>query len=390
MPPNEPRTHSEPKRTGLADPARLLIPFIVLLCLVLLTACNPSSPEEAKAAIDSEPAIPVATQTARLGPVRSTVGLTGTLSALHEVVITAEGAGRVVALGTVLGQQVEQGQALAHLEDIVERAQAAQAEAQLRQSEASLGLAAADFARNDRLHSQGAVSELQHEQARVREETASAAAAAARAGLQLAQQSLRNTVIRAPFTGTVASVQLELGALVAPGTPAFQLVAIEKIKVDGGVPAREVGMLQSDQQVRVTVPTLGGETFEGTLAHVGPAPDPRTRTYPIEVHVDNVEGRLRPGMVARLEVIIGQRDDAVLVPETAVIEGEERVVFVVEGDVARKRTVTLGQSDEGTVEVREGIAAGETVVTLGRQHLSDGSLIQRYELPAAGQEVLSP
>jgi len=359
--------------------------LILLASLFLLPSCDGSTPEEANAADEGERAIPVATEQARLGAVRSTVGVTGTLSAMHEVLITAEGAGRVVGLDTVLGQQVEQDHALAHLEDIVERAQVEQAHAQLRQAEANLGLAQADFARNDKLRTQGAVSELQHEQARVREETASAGAASALAGLHLAQQSLRNTIIRAPFAGTVASVQLELGALVAPGTPAFQLVAIERIKVDGGVPASEVGLLQSGQVVRVVVPTLGSDAYEGTLAHIGPAPDPRTRTYPVEVYIDNTGGRLRPGMVARLEVIIGQRDDAVIVPETAVVEGEQKVVFVVEDDIAKKRIVLLGQADTGTVEIREGIAAGETVVTLGRQHLSDGSLIQRYELPAAEQ-----
>ncbi|HCP48052.1 MAG TPA: hypothetical protein DIU15_18580 [Deltaproteobacteria bacterium] len=375
--------NSIPRKTALKHPmAGPLLRGLLFASLALFTACDGSSPEEANAAVETNQAIPVATETARLGSVRSTIGITGTLSAMQEVTITAEGAGRVVALDTVLGQRVEQGQPLAHLDDIVERAQRAQAEAQLMQAEANLGLARADFARNDKLREQGAVSELQHEQTRVREETASAAATAARAGLQLAQQSLSNTVVRAPFDGTVASVQLELGALVAPGTPAFQLVAIEQIKVDGGVPAREVGLLQSGQAVRVVVPTLGGAIYDGVLAHVGPAPDPRTRTYPIEVHVDNAEGRLRPGMVARLDVIVGQRDDAILVPETAVIEGDQPIVFVVEGDIATKRAVTLGRSDEGHVEIREGVANGDTVVTLGRQHLSDGSRIQRYELPA--------
>jgi len=146
------------------------------------------------------------------------------------------------------------------------------------------------------------------------------------------------------------------------------------------VSAAAVQQLRPGQKTKVFVGGDIGRSAPGEVTHVGPEPDARSHTYPVEIEVDGETGWLRPGMVGRVEIAVSSRPDAVVIPQTALTGGDDPYVFVVDGEVAHKRRVTLGQRQGDDIEIQAGLRSGEQVVTLGRQHLADGTAVRTYTL----------
>lgn len=363
-------------------------PFPSLLPLaaaMLLSACTSPQAEE----VETEPTervVPVTTERAHTASVDVPVEGTGTIGPWRAVLLSSEGSGRVVEVRARLGDVVAKGDVLARLDGRVPEAQLQQARANVRGAEAQLELAEASFAQADALLQQSATSSTSHLAARTGLDGARAQLDAARAAVDLAETAVANTRIRAPWAGTVSAVRIEEGALIGPGTPAYRLVDTSTVKISVGVPATDIAWIAVGQPVRVVVPGLGDDAqFEGQLAYVGPEPDPLTRTWPAQVELPNPDGDLRAGQVARVQIVVGVRDDAVVIPDDAVTGDDQPVVYVAEGDVARARTVVLGRPLGDLIEVRSGVQAGEEVVTLGRQHLSEGTPISRYQMGGAAE-----
>ncbi len=370
-------THEPRRRSVWLQCAALLSPLAAAL---LVVGCQPRAAAEAEQGAEAD-ATRIVTETAVTGSVSDQVSTTGSVLPEREVVIAAEGSGRVIKLPVSLGSVVKKGALLAKLDSTVQRAQAKQAHANLRQAEAALELAASEFARAETLHGKQAVSDLVLEQRRIQHESSEAGVEAARAGVALANKAVADCSVRAPFAGTVAEVHLELGALVAPGTPSFRLVSIKQVRVLSGVSGSAVGKIQIGMPIDLRIPSLGDRAFRGVVGRIGPTADPRTRTYPLEANVENKDGALRPGMMAKVDVILAQRSEVVLVPRSCIIEDTPPHVFVVRDGRAEQRSVTLGQNQDELVEVLSGIEAGEVMVSLGRQRLSDGDLVSPYSMP---------
>jgi len=353
-------------------------PTLLLIALaVALTAGCPTAEEEVEEAV--ERVVSVSAAAATSDTVVDPVVVTGVIKPKREVMVAAEGSGRVVDLPVQLGQRVARGEELARLDATVQRAQLDQARAQAEQAAAGLELAEAELGRAENLHNQGASTDRDLQAASIQVRTARAQQQAADAAVRLAERRVADATVRAPFAGTIATVQLELGALVGPGTPAFGLVDLSEARIGVGVAGREVPLVAEGQVARVRVPSLGERGFAGRVSAISPTTDPRTRTWPVDITVPNPDGELRAGMVARVQIVVGERQ-AVVVPEGAVVEGEQTVVFAIEGDVAVRRVVDLGRSADGLVEVRSGVTPGEQVAVLGSQHLSDGVKVSIYTM----------
>lgn len=365
-------------RPALASPpgAFLLLTGLALVGLVAVSCPAPvADTEQASPRI-----VPVEVVAARSQQVVDRIVASGSLGPLRAVDISAETAGAVVSLKVQLGDSVRKGQLLARVDAQVARAQLQQAEANLRAARARATAAATHQDRTERLAEGGASSEVQLEGAKLEHEAAAAAAESAAANVALTQAALRKTRVVAPWAGIIAAVHLEVGSLVGPGQPAFRLVDVSRLQLRAGVSAAAVQKLQPGQAAEVFVAGDSGRSAPGEVTHIGPEPDARSHTYPVEIEVDGDTEWLRPGMVGRVEIAFGSRPDAVVIPQTALTEGTDPHVFVVEAEVAHKRSVTLGQRQGDDIEIQTGLRAGEQVVTLGRQHLADGTAVRIYTL----------
>ncbi|MEM6960013.1 MAG: efflux RND transporter periplasmic adaptor subunit, partial [Myxococcota bacterium] len=196
--------------------------------------------------------------------------------------------------------------------------------------------------------------------------------AAARAALRVANVASSRSVIRAPFAGTVAALDVERGEVAAPGVPLVRLVKLSPVHISLSVPDRDVASLRPGMEVRVQADANGG-VGTGVVERVSPAADLRTRAFEVRVEVANEGRQLLPGMIAEVEVSGASIEGAVVVPQyTLVTALEENGVFVEVDGKAVWRPVRVGRVVRDQVLIEDGLAVGERLIVTGHRELQEG------------------
>ncbi|MEM6326270.1 MAG: efflux RND transporter periplasmic adaptor subunit [Bacteroidota bacterium] len=214
---------------------------------------------------------------------------------------------------------------------------------------------------------------------------ARAQAAAAQAGVASAQAQLANTRIVAPFGGVVEARLQEPGELASPGQPVVRLVSSGAVKVVAGVPERYTTDIEPGTQVRIEPTAYNAEPRGGRVTFVGTAVNPASRTFPIEIAVDNSDRQLKPDMVVRLQVARDVLEEAIVVPQEAVVRDERGTsVFIAVTDeggrtVAERRPVELGPASGEQIVLASGVSAGDRIIVSGQTSLADGDLLRVTE-----------
>jgi len=332
------------------------------------------------ATIGPEEAMGVEVIAAGLATIEERIDLGGTIEPGSEVVVTSKIPGRVVKVLASVGRKVAAGESLAEIDS----AEFAALRAACTQAEIGLADARLAFQRLDSLYKQQAISRQQWE-------AALNAVNLAEANYQAAREHLRQAgglaggpngermILAAPQAGTVASENLDPGNLIAPGVPLVTIVDIGTVYARVGIPEHAVNKVSPGSTVDVRVESIG-LTRKGRIDSVGPAPDPRTRAYPVTVVLDNPSEDVKPGMFAHILLSLGKRENALVVPRDSVVErAGKRVVYIVKpGDPvkAEERVVALGLENGQMVEVLSGVSLGEQVVTNGQHLLVDGALVK--------------
>jgi membrane fusion protein (multidrug efflux system) len=304
--------------------------------------------------------VPVEVVAARTRALRSEVGAVGTLAANESVVLRPEIAGRVSAIAFTEGGPVRKGAVMVELDSQVARAEVAQAKAELE-------LARANFKRTQELASQDFVSSRAQDEASSNVEVLQARYALALARLDRYQ-------IRAPFDGVVGLRNVSVGDYVKDGADLVTLEDRSTVKVDFRLPERYAGIVNPGQPVEFTVDPLPGRVFQARVNAIDVQVDAAGRALVVRARAGNPGGQLKSGMFARVRLQLAERADAVVIPEEAVVAAAtgQFVFKVVEREgrkVAQRTPVTLGIRREGVVEVIDGVAAGDLVVTAGQIRL---------------------
>jgi RND family efflux transporter MFP subunit len=286
---------------------------------------------------------------------------TGTVSAWQEVPVGAETGGlNAVALLADEGQTVTQGQPLLRMDDVLLRAQ-------LKQAQASATKAQKAFDRSKELYDKGYLSSAGLEQSEADQQTTSAALATAQTQLNLA-------TVRAPVAGVVVSRKAVLGQIVQQGAELFRIVRDGKVELNMQVVENDLHVIKPGMAATVTSESTG--TVAGTVRIVTPMVDPSTRLGFARISVPWSSG-LRPGMFASGSIDAGQQN-VLTVPQSAVVYSQNNPgLFVVGPDTkAHFRKVTLGDHLDKKVVVKDGVAAGDKVVTTGAGFLNDGDPVK--------------
>ena len=299
------------------------------------------------------------------------ISVLGVAKGRQSVTITSDAAELVTAVHFRDGQAVSRGQILVTLKATEQDAGVAEALARENQAER-------EYARWKTLADKGIAPRATAEQYLAALETA-------RASTRAAQARKGDRVIRAPFAGVVGLSDIAPGALISPGSPIVSLDDLSLIRIDFDVPDRYVAVLRPGAPIVATPDAYPDQAISGRIAQVDTRIDTATRTITARAEFANAGGRIKPGMMMRVNVEHGQRS-ALAVPESAVqYEGDQAFVFVItardKGNVARKALVTPGLNEGGFVELREGVKAGDKVVADGLNRLQDG---QQVRLPGQG------
>jgi len=199
----------------------------------------------------------------------------------------------------------------------------------------------------------------------------------AQAALEMAELALKESVVVSPIDGVVAEKLQSEGALVSPATPIVSVVAGE-VELTLGVEESQIGQVQEGQKAEISVVAYPGEVFPAEVALIAPTADPKSRTFQVKVRPAEKGGKLRQGMFAQVKIVVQEKEKVVLVPKDAVVtRSGQTSVFVVRGEKAEMREVKLGLAQNGTIEVTEGLEAGEEVVVAGQNELRDGDVVAR-------------
>lgn len=341
----------------------------LLLFLPLLAAACDRTPASAQPKAGDKPqdAAAAAAVPVRLGDVAERtvdrrIEISGSLMSPEDSTIAAEVEGKVVALKADLGDRVGSGALLARIAPEEYRLRMEQAEAQRELAEANLK-------RTGQLAKSEMVAQKELDDARF-------AAAQARATADLARKKHGDTTVRAPFAGAIAKRLVSMGEYVKPGQPLFDLVILDPLVLTGEVPERYLAAVKPGAPVTVRVDAFAGRAFEGKVSRIAPAVNPQSRAFTVEARIGNRGGTLKPGVFAHAELLVGQAERTIVVPEAAVVTfAGVTKVFVIAGDVAHERQVELDRRlPGGLVAVRGGdLTPGDKVAVAGAAKLAHGT-----------------
>jgi RND family efflux transporter MFP subunit len=341
-------------------------------------------------------------------PAASSVTANGYVVARTRAAVSSKVPGRLAFLGVAEGSRVVQNAVIARLENADYAAQVAQAEANLASASARLIEAESDHAQLQRearrlrdIHGRNAqlisVQEVEAAESRAasaaaRVRSASAGVTAAEAGLRFANVSLENTLIRAPFTGTVLRKEAEVGEVVAPSVgggltrgAVVTMADLGSLEVDVDVNEAYIARITGKQRARITLDAYPDTSFSGEVRQVVPTADRQRATVQVKVAILDRDPRILPEMGARVDFLEPEarqagaavtRTPRVRVPATAVREeGGRSIVWIVRGDRLESRVVEAGPVSAGAREIRNGLAGGELLV------------VDSPKPPAAGMRV---
>lgn len=305
----------------------------------------------------------------------------GSLRSRQSVTLRPEVAGRIAQIGFTDGARVRKGQLLVQLDDVLQKAEASQAQAQL-------SIARANLKRNEELVAQAFVAQRVLDESR-------AALQVAEAQVALAQARLSRMRVVAPFDGTVGLRNINLGDYVKDGADLVNLEDTSLLTVDFRLPERYQTRIAAGQAVQVQLDALPGKKFSAKVQAVDPLLDANGRSIAVRAVLPPAPGgELRPGMFARVNTVFSVNESALVVPEEAIVpQGGKQFVIKLdrqgEGDgaklVSRRAEVQLGVRRGPQVQVVSGVVEGETVVVAGQQRLQkDGTPVRVVDMNRAG------
>lgn len=396
-----------------------------LMVLAVVTGCSSNPENSNRRNSQAARAVPVEVKKATQEEFAVQMNLSGRLEAIQQVDVPSKATGLVQKLLVKVGDQVKSGQPIAvldgeELQIQLQKAQASMMSAKAKYAEATEGTdaetlaqtanslvdlqnkanaAKVDLERSEKLFSEGAISTAEVEKARLALTTAltnlenqkqkaqqekkgptkaeldSAAATLkqSEADYALSQLNVANLTIKSPIDGVIGSLSATVGENVSNNAVVAQVINISTMKVTAKASEGQVGQFEPGQTVTVKVPSAN-MTVNGKITSVSPLAD-SSKSYPIEIEVENKDLRAKAGMVASIEVK-GNPHKAIVVPREAVItKAQSSYVFVVEGEKAKQVTVTTGESDGTKIEILSGLQGGESVVVQGQNTLTDNATV---------------
>lgn len=411
---------------------QVFLAVVLAALLVFATSCGGSKANVRKddsAAATLPAAVDVTTATAIMRDLPRFFEVTGSLAGDEQTDVAPQTSGKVVAVGVDLGSHVTRGQMIARLDDVDLKLRVEQAQAQLDQAKAALGLAeekigikagqpldpnkvpevvnarvALDLAeknlrRAEKLIESGDVSRSSYDQQKAQRDqlkevyesalslarqnyaaamNAQANVANAESQLSLARRNLSYAVIASPIEGYVAQRNADVGEYVTTSSNVATVVRINPLRIRIDIPEQAIPEVKTGQSVSVTTSAWPDKSFSGQIARLSPNVTASSRTLTVEAEISNSSGVLKPGQFATVRILQSRSQTAVLVPARAVrTESGVSRVFVIKDGHAQQRLVQLGQTEGDLVEVKVNVAADEQVATSNVDQLSDGVAVRQ-------------
>jgi len=307
------------------------------------------------------------------GSIARMLTVSGVVEPIRTVGVNSQLSGALLSVLVEEGNAVRAGQVLAQLDD-------RELQAELAAAEAAFQVAEASYERAVQLRDRQVITLPEYERERT-------ALTAARAHRDQVRTRLEFATITAPIDGVITRKEVEAGDVVGSQSRLFDLADLSVLVVLVQVSELDVVSLHEGDAVSIGLDAFPGRDLHGRIRRVFPSGDPTTRLVPVEVALEGEAMNLaRPGFLARATFALEEHTGVLLIPASAVIgSGGAETVFVVEGGRAARRVVSTGLTWQGRIEIIAGLAAGETVVTLGNNILQDGAAVRVVRAPGAAE-----
>lgn len=242
--------------------------------------------------------------------------------------------------------------------------------AMYEQSLAQYNLAKENYERLQRLYIEGAATEQQFVNAKLQLDVAEKS-------VDVYEVRLRKSTVVSPINGIIDVKYMNRGEMSSPGAPIVSIVDVSRVKVSAGIPERYVNDLSLGQSIDIIFSNSPDEKRKGIISFISPTINSVTRTFEIEVVMGNPQGKLKPEMAAYIEITKLAVEDAVVLQQDEIVDNvEEQFVFVLEGDVARKKIIHLGGRNGNNVIITDGLNIGDKFIYEGFQKIVDGDKVQ--------------
>ena len=341
-----------------------IITTAALLIIFRLAANKSSFNEELKLVSEANTTIPVLTDTVRCEQQATDFTTNGTFTPSQEISITSESQGKVVSINSKIGEKVVSGQVIACIDNVVLKSQ-------LKLAKFNLEKAEKDMKRIEQLSKDDAATHQDYENAKQ-------VFVNAQSVYTSAKTDVEKTFIKTPFAGNITKRNIEIGSYLTPGSAVFDIVVINRLKFMAKLTVSEIEKVQKGQNVKVSVDAYPGSFYEGKVSAIVSTADVSKR-YDVEVDVNNTTGKqIKPGMYGTVTFSCNSDAQNLLLPRVAIagsIKNPE--IFLVKGDSVILQKIDVTPLNDKFVVVKNGLKAGDIIVTSGQISLVNGSKIKR-------------
>ncbi len=364
---------------------RFLSAVSFVLTLFVLTSCSQGKNAEQPAAN----ATPIKTGKVRHVQTREFVSVSGTVTSPEaSIQVSFLVSGKVIEVAPREGDYVKQGQLLAVIDPIDYKLSLQAASAQAGQAKVALNRSQDEYARMKYLYDSRSLAENDFEKFKAAGLSARQQVDQANANQKLAQKRLSDASLYAPADGFISRRAIEPGQTASPGVPVFEIVKLDTVEINVGVPETDIHLVRIGQTASVTIPALPTESFEGKVRVINVSADPNTRTYMTRIAVSNPAHILRVGMVAEARIQGDKAIDLVTLPAETILRDPQgaTIVFVYypeQGRVYAKRVET-GVVYGREIAIKSGLSGDEAVVFAGQEKLRDGTIVSLVGENATG------
>jgi len=283
--------------------------------------------------------------------------------------------GRITKLNIDKGDKVRSGAVLLKTDDLMLKANMNITSAMLEYQEK-------EYARSEQLFGDGSISEAIFDAFKLQ-------LAQAKSAYEIAKKQYEDATLKAPFSGIITMRNVEVGDILGPGTSAFRLVDMSRVKIQTGIPEKYITDFKIGNDVAVEFDALPGKLFKGRIDYVSPEATPSVRTFLAEIVTDNSDGQLRAGIMGNAKILKAVHEDALMIPLNSVIDTQHgRIIFVAKSDnMVEQRRVEIGRASDTLVQALSGVNAGDRVISRGQYDLLDGEEVTvTGEYDATGEE----
>lgn len=336
-----------------------------IVALTFLAGCGNEAEDTNSTETSRERVVAVGTMTLERISFEDRIRINGTVTAFEDAMIAVETPGQVLYIAE-RGTSVNKGDIIMRLDDRLLKAN-------FEAAQSGFDLAEDMFNRQSALHADSVISTAQFLQSRTQRDQA-------KAQLTAIQKQLEDAQLRAPFSGRIEEKFTSVGQFVGPGTPVLRLVNTNKVKITGGVPERFSGRITRGSAVEINFRNYDVPSISSQVRFAGNLINPDSRTFPVEVVLDNANAAIKPLMVVEMRVLRQLVEEQIVIPRTAVVRDESgETIFVVNERNGLKRAemrrIEVSLTSGDYIVVGSGLNDGDEVIISGLTNLGDGDLL---------------